>query len=225
MPVRPRQLALALDHGESYARDDFLPGPGNQAALKLIESWPDWPANAVAVVGPEGSGKSHLAAIWAEASGARTISGRALGQSNLFVALATGALVVEEAAAADERALFHLINLAREEEAYLLFTARAAPSLWPVAIADLASRLRALPVITLQAPDDPMLRGLIVKLAADRQLALDESVVAYLSSHIERTFAAARAAVIALDNEALRRGRPATRALAAEIFRTRAAEP
>ena len=147
------------------------------------------------------------------------ISGRALSQNGLLAALATGALVIEEAAAADERALFHLINLAREEEAYLLFTARAAPSVWPVAIADLGSRLRALPVVTLRAPDDVMLRGLIIKLAADRQLALDESVVRYLSSHIERTFAAARAAVIALDNEALRQGRPPTRALAAEIFR------
>ncbi len=219
MPSRPRQLALALDHAESYAREDFLSGPGNEAALKLIESWPDWPANAVALVGPEGSGKSHLAAIWAAVSGARMISGRALSQNGLLAALATGALVIEEAAAADERALFHLINLAREEEAYLLFTARAAPSVWPVAIADLGSRLRALPVVTLRAPDDVMLRGLIIKLAADRQLALDESVVRYLSSHIERTFAAARAAVIALDNEALRQGRPPTRALAAEIFR------
>jgi len=219
MPSRPRQLALALDHGESYAREDFLSGPGNEAALKLIESWSDWPANAVALVGPEGSGKSHLASIWAAASGARTISGRALSQSGLLAALATGALVIEEAAAADERALFHLINLAREEEAYLLFTARAAPSVWPVAIADLTSRLRALPVVALQAPDDAMLRGVIIKHAADRQLALDDGVVRYLSTHIERSFAAARAAVIALDNEALRQGRPPTRALAAEIFR------
>ncbi len=219
MPSRPRQLALALDHAESYAREDFLPGPANEAALRLIESWPDWPANAVALVGPEGSGKSHLASIWAAAAGARVISGRALSQNGLLPALATGALIVEEAAAADERALFHLINLAREEEAFLLFTARAAPSIWPVAIADLVSRLRALPVIMLRPPDDAMLRGVIIKLAADRQLALDESVVRYLSSHIERSFAAARAAVIALDNEALRQGRPPTRALAAELFR------
>jgi chromosomal replication initiation ATPase DnaA len=220
-PSRPRQLALALDHAESYARDDFLSGSGNAAALTLIESWPDWPANAVALVGPEGSGKSHLAAIWAASAGARIVSGRALGQMDLLGALATGALVVEEAAAADERALFHLINLAREQEAFLLFTARSAPTLWPVAIVDLGSRLRALPVVTLQAPDDALLCGVIVKLAADRQLALDESVVRYLASHIERSFAAARAAVVALDQEALRQGRPPSRALAAEIFRER----
>jgi len=219
MANRPRQLALALDHAESYARDDFLSGPGNAAALTLIDSWPDWPAGAVALVGPEGSGKSHLASIWADASGARTISGRALGDSDLLASLATGALVVEDAAAADERALFHLINLAREEESFLLFTARAAPTLWTVAIADLASRLRALPVVTLQAPDDAMLRGVIIKLAADRQLVLDESVVRYLLSRMERSFAAVRAAVIALDNEALRQGRPVTRALAARLFR------
>ncbi len=215
----PRQLALALDHTESYAREDFLAGPCNEAALGLIDGWPDWPANAIALVGPEGSGKTHLATIWAAASGARVISAHGLSEAGLRPALATGALVIEDGAAAtDERALFHLINLAREENAFLLFTARTAPTIWPVIIPDVASRLRALPVVTLAAPDDAMLRGVIVKLAADRQLALDEAVVSYLSTHMERSFAAARAAVIALDNEALRRGRAPTRALAADMF-------
>ncbi|MGA3310532.1 MAG: chromosomal replication initiator DnaA [Xanthobacteraceae bacterium] len=221
MSSRPRQLALALGHAENYAREDFLSGPCNEGALQLIDCWPDWPASAVALIGPEGSGKTHLATIWAVAAGARVISGRALGEAELPSALATGALVVEDAATADDRVLFHLINLAREEKASLLLTARTVPATWPVAIPDLISRLRAFPVATLQAPDDAMLRAVIVKLATDRQLTLDESVVGYLSTHIERSFAAARSAVIALDNEALRQGRPATRALAAEIFRGR----
>jgi chromosomal replication initiation ATPase DnaA len=221
----PRQLALALDHAESYARDDFLPGPSNADALGLIDSWPDWPANAVALVGPEGSGKTHLATIWAATAGARVISAHALSETSLQSSLATGALVIEDAAVtSDERVLFHLINLAREEGAYLLFTARLVPSAWPVTIPDVNSRLRAMPVVTLQAPDDAMLRAVIIKLAADRQLGIDESVVRYLSTRIERSFAAARAAVIALDNEALRQGRPLTRALAAEMFRGTASE-
>jgi chromosomal replication initiation ATPase DnaA len=220
MPPVPRQLALSLDHTESYARDDFLTGPSNADALGLVDSWPDWPANAMALVGPEGSGKTHVATIWSATSGARVISAHALSEMSLPSALATGALVVEDAAVmADERALFHLINLAREEGAYLLFTARLAPSAWPVTIPDVNSRLRAMPTVTLQAPDDAMLCAVIVKLAADRQLGIDESVVRYLSTRIERSFAAARAAVIALDNEALRQGRPLTRALAAEMFR------
>jgi chromosomal replication initiation ATPase DnaA len=134
-------------------------------------------------------------------------------------ALTTGALLVEDAAAAEGRPLFHLINLAREEKAGLLLTARTPPSTWPVAIPDLASRLRAMPLATLTAPDDAMLRAVIVKLAADRQLPLDESAVGYLSMHIERSFAAARAAISALDMEALRQKRAPTRALAAELFR------
>jgi len=220
MPFLPRQLALALGHAESYAREDFLSGPCNESPLELVDCWPDWPASAIALVGPEGSGKTHLATIWAAAAGARVVSAHALSEAGLRPALATGALVIEDAAAtSDERALFHLINLAREENAFLLFTARTVPSIWPVAIPDVVSRLRAMPVVTLQAPDDSMLRAVIVKLAADRQLALDESVVRYLSTHIERSFAAARSAVIALDNEALRQGRPPTRALAAEMFR------
>ena len=220
MPQRPRQLALALEHAESFAREDFLVGPCNERAFQLVAAWPDWPANALALVGPEGSGKTHLAMIWAAMAGARTVSARGLRDADVPPALATGALVVEDAAiGADDRALFHLINLAREDNAALLFTARSAPTSWPVAIPDLLSRLRALPVAALQAPDDLVLRAVIVKLANDRQFALDETVVAFIATRIERSFAAARAAVIALDNEALRQRRAPTRTLAAEILR------
>lgn len=220
-PLAPRQLVLALDHSVSFARDDFLRGPSNAAAVALIERWPDWPDRVVALIGPEGSGKSHLAAIWTETTGARILSARLLAVTDLPTALATGALVVEdlESFDLDERALFHLINLAREEGAYVLLTGRLPLTGLAVTIRDLASRLRALPVVTLAPPDDGLLRSLIVKLAADRQLAVDDALVNYLVNHIERSFAAARVAVQRLDEEALRQRRPVTRALAAELFR------
>jgi len=217
----PRQLVLALDHAVSFAREDFLPGPSNNAALTLVERWPDWPNKVMALVGPEGAGKSHLATIWAEVAGARTLSARLLGETNLPSTLVTGALVLEDLQPAelDERALFHLLNLAREEGAYVLITARVAPASLTLTIRDLASRLRAVPAVTLDAPDDALLRLLIVKLAADRQLNVDEPVVNYLANRIERSFAAARSAVARLDEEAMRQHRPVTRALAAELFR------
>src|SRR5712671_6491211 len=130
----PTQLALALDHAESLAREDFLSGPSNAAALALIERWPDWPSRTVLLRGPEGSGKTHLAAIWAREAGARTLSPRALEGAEVPVALATGALVLENLAEGrfDEAALFHLLNLAREERAFLLITARTAPTGWRI---------------------------------------------------------------------------------------------
>jgi chromosomal replication initiation ATPase DnaA len=212
---------LALDHAVSFAREDFLRGPSNAAALMLVERWPDWADRVMGLVGPQGSGKSHLAAIWAETTGARVLAAKLLPETDLPGALATGALVVEdlEPAGLDERALFHLINLAREERAYVLLTARVSFGGFPVTVRDLRSRLRALPSVTLAAPDDALLRSLIVKLASDRQLAVDEALVSYLANHIERSFAAAHAAVVQLDEEAMRQHRPVTRALAAELFR------
>jgi chromosomal replication initiation ATPase DnaA len=215
----PRQLALVLPHAENFAREDFLSGPPNEAALNLIERWPDWPDRALAIVGPEGAGKSHLAAIWADIAGARRVSARVIGETNLPGALATGALVIEDANSdLDERALFHLLNLMRQQDAFVLMTARAPPATWRIELADLASRLRAIPVVQLRPPDDALLRAVMVKLFADRQLAVDEALIAYLSTRIERSFAAARAAVEDLDREALRQKRPVTRALAAELL-------
>ena len=216
----PRQLALSLDHVESFAREDFLGGPSNAAALRLVDSWADWPSRTVALVGPEGSGKSHLAAIWAAASGARFLAARSLGEASLPAALATGALVIEDAEGGgfDERALFHLLNLAREDSAFVLLTARTLPAGWRLEIRDLASRLRALPVVALAPPDDELLRAILVKLFSDRQLMVDESLIGYVAARIERSFKAARAVVARLDAEAMQRGRPLTRALAAEIL-------
>jgi chromosomal replication initiation ATPase DnaA len=214
-------LAFALPHAESLTRDNFLEGPANAAALGLIESWPEWPARTMFVVGSEGSGKSHLAAIWAEQAGARSTTAHALSAATVPAALATGALVVEDLKPAnfDERALFHLLNLAREDQAYVLITARTPPSSIEVELRDLRSRLRALSVVSLAEPDDLLFRALLVKFCADRQLAIDESVVGYLATRIERSYAAARQAVDQLDREALRLGRPVTRALAAELLR------
>jgi chromosomal replication initiation ATPase DnaA len=214
-------LAFALPHAESLTRDNFLEGPANTAGLALVDSWPDWPNRVMLLVGPEGSGKSHLAAIWAEEAGARSISAHALTATAVPGALATGALVVEDLKSQDldERALFHLLNLAREDAAFVLITAREPPSSLAIELRDLRSRLRALPTVLLMPPDDQLFRALIVKFCADRQMVVDEAVVGFLATRIERSFAAARQAVELLDSEALRLGRPVTRALAADLLR------
>lgn len=223
MAGRPpsRQLAFTLPHAESFSRDDFLEGPTNAAALSLIEGWPEWPNRIMLLAGPEGCGKSHLAAIWAERAGARSISAQGLTAATVPMALTTGALVVEDLnpKTFDELALFHLMNLAREETAFVLMTARVTPAAIEIGLRDLRSRLRAVPVVTLMPPDDHLLRALIVKFSADRQMNIDEAIVSFIATRTERSVAAARLAVEQLDAESLRLGRPVTRALAAELLR------
>jgi chromosomal replication initiation ATPase DnaA len=216
-----RQLALELPHAESLRRDDFLADASNQAALALVDAWPEWPNRVIAIVGPAGSGKSHLAAIWAERSGARIADAASLTLGDVPRTLVTGALSLEDLTPGqvDEPALFHLLNLVREDEAFLLITAKSRLDLQQHALPDLASRLRAVPVIELAAPSESLLAAVLVKLFADRQLLIDEDTVAYLVTRMERSLAAARHMAANLDRAALSRGRRITRQLASEVLK------
>ena len=216
--IMPRQLALALPHAENFAREDFL---------SVRRTKPRSPDRALAGLArprararrPRRSGQEPPGGDLGGHCGRAPRLGTRIGETNLPGALATGALVIEDANSdLDERALFHLLNLMRQQEAFVLMTARTPPAMWRVELADLASRLRAIPAVQLRPPDDALLRAVMVKLFADRQLAVDEACIAYLSTRIERSFAAARAAVEDLDREALRQKRPVTRALAAELL-------
>lgn len=216
-----RQLPLDLPHVVSFHREDFLESRSNEAALAMIERWPDWPSYAAAVVGPHGSGKSHLASIWAEQAGARVIPARLLAREDVPRALATGALVIENLAPGDfdEHALFHLFNLAKEEDASLLFTSQHPLENGMAALPDLASRLRLVPSAKLDAPDDSLIAAVLVKLFADRQIAVEQDLIAYLLPRMERSLGSAREWVAKIDAAALAAGRPATRAFVSALLR------
>lgn len=217
----PRQLVLELGHRPAFGREDFLVAPPNEAAVALIDAWPDWPDRVVAISGPEGSGKTHLAEVWRKASSAVMLRPDTLAKADVPALVAAGAIILEDLAAPDteaERALFHLVNLVREEEAYLLITARVPLARLPLTLPDLASRLKAMPQAELGPPDDTLLAGILVKLFDDRQLRVAPAVIAWLAARIERSVAAARNTVDALDRASLSGKRPITVPLAAEIL-------
>lgn len=221
-----RQLALELPHRPGLSRADFVEGAANGAALAMVERWPDWPNRIAMLVGPAGSGKTHLSAIWRERSGAKEIAASALRDADLDALVAGGAVLVEDIHAGDveETALFHLINLVRERDGHALLTSRLAPAELPFELADLRSRLRAAVPVTLLAPDDELLARVIVKLFADRQLPVEASLVDFLSLRMERSLEAANRIVAALDAEALAVGRPISRQLAARVLARAAGE-
>lgn len=220
------QLPLPLGATPRYGREDFLVGKPNEAAFAYIERWPRWLAPAAILAGPEGSGKSHLAAIFALGSGARTLRGDHLRRDEVPDLARCPALVLEDCDRfpPDEVALFHLLNLARETGHFLVMTARLPPDRWGIRTPDLLSRLRLAPLLELAEPDDVLLGALFVKHFSDRQLAVDASVVTYAMARIERSYAAVQALVAALDRESLVRKKPVTRALVAEILGDRMEE-
>jgi chromosomal replication initiation ATPase DnaA len=220
MPEPPKQLALDLPLNPRFGREDFLVSPSNERAYGLVERWPDWPDSVLLLTGPKGSGKSHLAAIWAELSHGWTVDGFEVTMDRVPHLVSNGALVIEDldSGEADEPALFHLLNLARERQAYLVLTSALAVEQLPIRTPDLKSRLRLAPSVSLEPPDDALLKAVLVKLFVDRQLVVDTSVVDFLTLRIERSLAAAAEVVAELDREALSRGRRITRPMAVELL-------
>ena len=217
---RPRQLAFDLPVRTALGRDDFFVSAANEAAVAAVDRWPDWSAPMLFLVGPAGSGKTHLAQVWHAMAGASCLAAHALRTEAVPEALAAGAMVMEDAPgpALDERALFHLMNLARERRSSVLVTSRLLPAHWPVALPDLRSRLRASPVVELGPPDDALLRAVLVKHFADRQIAVGEAVVSYLLSRMERSLDAARRLVAEIDARALADKADVTRGLVARVL-------
>jgi chromosomal replication initiation ATPase DnaA len=217
----PRQLVLDLPARPALGRADFFVSPSNELALAQVEAWPSWPGGRLAVAGPEGAGKTHLAHVWAAQSGAVILS----GAEGLDLGTLPGdaALAVEDADrlagdGAAEVMLFHLCNHLAAGGGSLMVSGREPPARWPLALPDLASRLGAAPVARLEPPDDDLLAAVLVKLFADRQLAVEPGLIRYLVSRMDRAFAAAERLVDALDRAGLARHRPVTVRLAGEVL-------
>jgi chromosomal replication initiation ATPase DnaA len=213
------QLVFDLSQRAALGRDDFLVTPSNEMAVSLVDSWPQWPSYGAVLAGPHGAGKTHLAEVWRQKSGAQIISAAALTTEMVPEICASGTALLEDAnhPGVQHLALFHLLNHIRQTAGHVLLTA----SEWPLAnvtLPDLATRLRALPVVHILAPDDALLRGVLIKQFADRQIAVDEALISYLVTRMPRSLDVARRLVATIDQAALEQGAEITRAFAGKIL-------
>ncbi|MFM9850266.1 MAG: DnaA ATPase domain-containing protein [Hyphomicrobiaceae bacterium] len=216
----PRQFVLDLPHRPAFGAEDYLVSAANSAAVALIDRWPDWPLASSLVVGPPGSGKTHLAHVWRLKAGAGVLAAASISEAAVATLRTAGALVIEDIdrGIADEPMLFHLLNLAREQGYSLLLTSARPPGELQTSLPDLRSRLRALPMVAIEAPDETLLKAVLVKLFTDRQLVVEPHVVEHVALHMERSMAAARGIVAEIDRRALALRRKVTRSLAAEAL-------
>jgi chromosomal replication initiation ATPase DnaA len=209
---RWRQLPLPFPHQPQFAGADFLADTSNAEAVAWLARTPDWPHSRLALWGGEGSGKTHLLHLWAARVGADLLAGPMLPRD---VAPPMRPVAVDDADAAAERPLLHLLNAANEAGQPVLLAGRTPPSRWPVALPDLASRLRAVTAVEIRPADDAMLRALLARLLAERQFAVPQSVQEWLLLRLPRTPAALREAAARLDRAGLAAGQRMSHALAA----------
>jgi len=191
----------------------------NSVAIDLIDQWPDWQTVVLILAGPKGSGKSHLASIWAEKSGALVYNANSLASADNKSAESCN-FVIEDVSEAqiDETALFHLINSCREKGGFCLLTSSSWPQSWNISLPDLSSRLRAATLVELREPDDMLLKQTLIKLFADRQINVERNVIDYLVLRMERSIDTARLLVEKLDHTALASRKPITRSMAAKVL-------
>ncbi len=220
----PRQLTFDLPSRPALGRDDFFVSPANTLAVAMIDGWESWPERKLALVGAAGSGKTHLAHVWAAESSGSVLSAKGLCGQDIAGLAAGGARVAVEdvhqiaGEIAEEQALFHLHNLLLAEGGALLLTSTTPPNRWSLSLPDLASRMQGTNVAHLTLPDDELLKAVLMKLFADRQLAVALPVVDYLVTRMERSFGGAQNMVKRLDQAALVQRRPITRAMVAAIL-------
>ncbi len=217
--MNPRQLSFDLPSQVALGPDDFFVSTANAPAFAMVTDWPGWPAGKLALTGPAGSGKSHLARVWQSLAGAQILQASAVVPGPMP---ASGAhLVIEDMEHLPEGAeeqVFHLHNHLAQTGGRLLVTAALPPSRWHIALPDLASRMQAAAVVRLDDPDDRLLAALVMKLFADRQLAPPPDVITYLTARIERSHAAAARVVALLDAAGLHEGRTLTRAFVRAVL-------
>jgi chromosomal replication initiation ATPase DnaA len=215
MPPERPQLLLPFPYEPGYDVRDFVAAASNRQALAWLDA--DWPDRRLALWGPAGCGKSHLLHVWAERSGARIMIGQTL--HDLDSVPESGALALDNAdQVTPEPLLLHLLNMARDRGQRVLLAARTPPSRWPVRLADLSSRLRAVTVVGIEPPGDDLLAPLLMRLLSDRQLSVPQSVQDWLAARLPRSPAALRQAVLLLDRASLATGKPITRSLAARTL-------
>ena len=227
MNKRLEQLPLSLSHPTDFYSDDLVVTKSNKSAYELIERWPDWPMPVAVLVGPDGSGKTHFASVWADISKAQEIEPDQLDQAITFIEKGIPVLVEDmDGVNLNEVVFFHLINTVKERRVInpkttLLITARKGPSNWNVKLDDLASRLRSVTLATLEQPDDELLNAVAFKLFSDRQITVDPSVVEFLVSRSERSLFALGKTVDQIDRLALQRKSKITKALVSEALAVR----
>ena len=220
------QLTLDLSVRRAQWRAHFLVTDSNSDAVAWLDRWPDWPSPVLSLYGPESCGKTHLAHLWCDAAQGRLIGPDDLCRDAVPELAAQGAIAIDfsDLSMADAfdayEALLHLYNLLAEQGGYLLLAARRPPKQWAIALPDLRSRLLAAPSVGIQAPDDQLLLAVMAKMFADRQVRVNQDVLTYLAARIERSFLAAEAAVVQLDQASLSGNRPITVPLARAALAT-----
>lgn len=192
------------------APETLVVASANRDAARLLTDWRAWPGGALALCGPKGSGKTHLALAWALEAGARQVSAASAPDAAAAVFTeAGGRLFIDDVdAGADEAMLWRVLDLARGQGGAVLLVGSGEPRSWPAAAPDLRSRFAALAVARLGEPDEALLEVVLRCICREQFIQLSDDAVKYVARRLPRTFAAAHDWAAELDASLVKAAKP-----------------
>ena len=203
------QLIFNFPFKKSYSSQDFYVAKNNFNAFKLIESWPKWTSRFVNIFGPKGCGKTHLANILMSKIQCILIPAKKIDEKILSEYKTKECLIIDDFKKnINEELLYSIINMAYQDNKYLIISSPISLKKFKIDLKDLNSRFTSFIDIGIDLPTDDLLRVILTKHFSDKQIQISLKNIEYILKNIERSYEKVSLFADSIDNLSLTKAKP-----------------
>ncbi len=215
-----QQLIFNFPFKKTYLSQDFYVSKNNFNAFKLIESWPQWPSRFINIFGPKGCGKTHLANILSSKIGSLIISGKKINNDIIVKYKTKECLIIDDFNNdIEENLLYSIINLALQDNKYLIISSPISLKKFKIKLKDLNSRFTSFIEVGIDLPTDDLIKVILTKNFSDKQISINKKNIDYILNNIDRSFEKINLFSNLIDNLSLEKAKPINLQLIKDVLK------